>query len=111
MTKDSYQTLKINREMKENFIEVCRRVGIKYSKAFVRFMTYCIEKNEIDLDLKKYEDISKNKLDTVIIFRIDKERKLKFKELCERSGISVSCAIKLFIDDVINAKNMKKYFS
>ena len=52
MTKDSYQTLKINREMKENFIEVCRRVGIKYSKAFVRFMTYCIEKNEIDLDLE-----------------------------------------------------------
>ncbi len=111
MTKDAYQTLKINKEMKEKFIEVCRKIGIQYSKALVRFMTFCIEKNEIDLDLAKYDDISKNKPDRLMTFRIDKERKLKFKELCERSGISVSGAIKLFIDDVINAKNMKKYFS
>lgn len=111
MVKDDYQNLKLNKEMQEEFKEVCRRVGIRYSKAYVRFMAYCVEKNDIDLDLTRYDEISKRKVDTTTTFRVDKERKLLFKELCEKCGISVSGAIKLFMDDVINTKNMKKYFS
>ena len=58
-----------------------------------------------------YDKIAAIKTDSRINFRIDKEKKTKFKELCEENGISVSGAIKLFMDDVIRANNMNKYFS
>ena len=110
MVKDDSQNLKINREMREQFLEVCRRVGIRESRAIVKFITRAIENDGFDLDLTAYEKIAASKTDTRMSYRIDKERKSKFKELCEENGISVSGAVKLFMDDVIQAKNMDKYF-
>ena len=110
MVKDDSQNLKINRSMREEFLEICRRVGIRESKAIVKFITRCIEKNGFDIDLTAYEKIAALKTDSRMSYRIDKERKVKFKELCEENGISVSGAVKLFMDDVIKAKNMDRYF-
>ena len=110
MIKDDSQNLKINRDMREEFLEICRRVGIRESMAIVKFITLCIEKNGFDLDLTAYEKIAALKSDSRMSYRIDKERKAKFKELCEENGISISGAVKLFMADVIQAKNMDKYF-
>jgi len=110
MVKDDSQNLKINRSMREEFLEICRRVGIRESKAIVKFITRCIEKNGFDIDLTAYEKIAALKTDSRMSYRIDKDRKVKFKELCEENGISVSGAVKLFMDDVIQAKNMDRYF-
>ena len=110
MVKDDSQNLKINMSMREEFLEICRRVGIRESKAIVKFITRCIENNVFDIDLTAYEKIAALKTDSRMSYRIDKERKAKFKELCEENGISVSGAVKLFMDDVIQAKNMDRYF-
>ena len=111
MVKNDSQNLKINSAMREEFLEVCRRVGIKESKAIVKFITRTIEHDGFDLDLTIYERISAVKTDSRMSYRIDKERKTKFKEICSENGISVSGAVKLFMDDVIQAKNMDKYFN
>lgn len=108
--KDDTQNIKINKAMHEEFLEVCRRVGIRESRAIVKFITVCIENDGFDVDLSNYDRISESKTDTRMSYRIDKEKKVKFKQLCEENGISVSGAVKIFMDDVIQAKNMDKYF-
>ncbi|SFU96032.1 plasmid partition protein ParG [Butyrivibrio sp. M55] len=111
MVKDDAQQIKINREMREQFIDICRKIGIKEASAIQKFIVRSIAMNGFDIDLTSYDKIAAIKTDSRINFRIDKEKKTKFKELCEENGISVSGAIKLFMDDVIKANNMNKYFS
>lgn len=110
MLKDDSQNLKINSEMREQFLEVCRRVGIRESRAIQRFIARAIDMNGFDIDLTAYDKIVAVKTDSRMSYRIDKINKLKFKELCDENGISVSGAVKLFMDDVIQSKNMNKYF-
>ena len=110
MVKDDAQQLKINKEMREQFNEICKRIGIKESSAINKFIASSIEMNGFDIDLSAYDKIAAIKTDSRINFRIDKGSKEKFRELCDENGISVSGAIKLFMDDVIKAKNMNKYY-
>lgn len=111
MRKDDFQNIKINKAMRVNFLEVCRRVGIKESVAIVKFITRTIDEDGFDIDLTAYDKISALKADSRMSYRIDSGRKSKFKELCEENGISVSGAVKLFMADVIQTQNMDKYFS
>ncbi len=108
--KDDTQNIKINKAQHEEFLEICRRVGIRESRAIVKFIKNSIENDGFDLDLSNYVRISKDKTDTRMSYRIDKESKVKFKKLCQDNGISVSGAIKIFMDDVIQSKSMDKYF-
>ena len=108
--KNDTQNIKINRAKHEEFLEICRRVGIRESRAIAKFIKISIENDGFDLDLSNYNRISKDKTDTRMSYRIDKESKAKFKKLCEDNGISISGAVKIFMDDVIQSKSMDKYF-
>ena len=111
MRKDDSQNLKINSAMREGFLEICKKTGIKESKAIEKFISYTIEKDGFDIDLSNYKKIISVKTDTRICYRIDSERKEKFKSICEINNIPVSGAVKLFMDDVIKEKSMGKYFN
>ena len=111
MIKDDNQYVKIDSGMKNNFFEICKHVGINESTSINKFISRSIEMGSFDIDITNYDKISTVKTDTRLIFRIAKDRKLKFKELCEENGISASAAIKLFMHDVITTKSMERYFN
>lgn len=109
--KEKYLGIRINNELKREFIEFCNSKQVSQASVLHYFMKKSVEIGKLPFtkdEIYMLESKSSNGSNvTKVSLRIkDMEVKEKFKKLCASYGLSMAGAVKLFFRKCISTGNL-----
>lgn len=98
--KNAGLTIRVDKQLKEDFSEFCDKSGISLSSAVTHLASVIIRDGKIPFVIKMVDydnKIKGNKNDVRIMLRISDEVKANFSKICDTLGVSKSTVIKIFM--------------